>query len=91
MRFLLIIFINLAQASLRQRDSCNDQEINNECLAVCDAEYFDCSKNCENSDCLRKCAEEVIACENSCPCGADCPTGCVDCPEHLATDTTLPF
>ncbi|CBY16172.1 unnamed protein product, partial [Oikopleura dioica] len=59
-----------------------DQEINNECLAVCDAEYFNCSKNCENSDCLRKCAEEVIACENSCPCGADCPTGCVDCPEH---------
>ncbi|CBY14472.1 unnamed protein product [Oikopleura dioica] len=52
------------------------------CLAVCDAEYFDCSKNCENSDCLRKCAEEVIACENSCPCGADCPTGCVDCPKH---------
>ncbi|CBY13573.1 unnamed protein product [Oikopleura dioica] len=82
MRFLLIIFINLAQASLRQRDSCNDQEINNECLAVCDAEYFNCSKNCENSDCLRKCAEEVISCENSCPCGADCPTGCVDCPEH---------
>ncbi|CBY12465.1 unnamed protein product [Oikopleura dioica] len=82
MRFLLIILINLAQASLRQRDSCNNQEINNECLAVCDAEYFDCSKNCENSDCLRKCAEEVIACENSCPCGADCPTGCVDCPEH---------
>ncbi|CBY42373.1 unnamed protein product, partial [Oikopleura dioica] len=60
----------------------SDQEINNDCLAVCDAEYFDCSKNCENSDCLRKCAEEVIACENSCPCGADCPTGCVDCPEH---------
>ncbi|CBY12584.1 unnamed protein product [Oikopleura dioica] len=60
----------------------SDQEINNECLAVCDAEYFDCSKNCENSDCLRKCAEEVIACENSCPCGADCPTGCVDCPKH---------
>jgi len=59
-----------------------DQEINNECLAVCDAEYFDCSKNCENSDCLRKCAEEVIACENSCPCGADCPAGCIDCPEH---------
>ncbi|CBY15792.1 unnamed protein product, partial [Oikopleura dioica] len=82
MRFLLIIYINLAQASLRQRDSCNDQEINNECLAVCDAEYFDCSKKCENSDCLRKCAEEVISCENSCPCGADCPTGCVDCPEH---------
>ncbi|CBY13619.1 unnamed protein product [Oikopleura dioica] len=82
MPFLLIILINLAQASLRQRDSCNDQEISNECLAVCDADYFDCSKNCENSDCLRKCAEEVIACENSCPCGADCPTGCVDCPEH---------
>ncbi|CBY13572.1 unnamed protein product [Oikopleura dioica] len=82
MRFLLIIFINLAQASLRQRDSCNDQEINNDCSAVCDAEYFDCSKTCENSDCLRKCAEEVISCENSCPCGADCPTGCVDCPEH---------
>ncbi|CBY11761.1 unnamed protein product [Oikopleura dioica] len=82
MRFLLIILINLAQASLRQRETCNDQEINNECLAVCDAEYFDCSKNCVNSDCLRKCAEEVIACENSCPCGADCPTGCVDCPEH---------
>ncbi|CBY40185.1 unnamed protein product [Oikopleura dioica] len=60
----------------------SDQEINNECLAVCDADYFDCSKNCENSDCLRKCAEEVIACENSCPCGADCPTGCVDCPKH---------
>ncbi|CBY13574.1 unnamed protein product [Oikopleura dioica] len=58
------------------------KKINNECLAVCDAEYFNCSKNCENSDCLRKCAEEVIACENSCPCGADCPTGCVDCPEH---------
>ncbi|CBY12590.1 unnamed protein product [Oikopleura dioica] len=70
------------QAALRQRDSCNDQEINNDCLAVCDADYFNCSKNCENSDCFRKCAEEVIACENSCPCGADCPTGCVDCPEH---------
>ena len=38
----------------------SDQEINNECLAVCDAEYFNCSKNCENSDCLRKCGEEVI-------------------------------
>ncbi|CBY13349.1 unnamed protein product [Oikopleura dioica] len=24
----------------------------------------------------------ILACENSCPCGADCPTGCVDCPEH---------
>jgi len=82
MRFLLIIFINLAQASLRQRDTCNDQEINNECLVVCDGEFFDCTKNCENSECSRKCIDELDVCENSCPCGADCPTGCVDCPEH---------
>ncbi|CBY12595.1 unnamed protein product [Oikopleura dioica] len=82
MRFLLIIFINLAQAALRQRDICNDQEINNECLVVCDGEFFECAKNCENSECSRKCFEELDVCENSCPCGADCPTGCVDCPEH---------
>ncbi|CBY41649.1 unnamed protein product [Oikopleura dioica] len=78
----LIIFINLAQAALRQRDTCNDQEINNECLVVCDGEFFECTKNCENSECSRKCFEELDVCENSCPCGADCPTGCVDCPEH---------
>ncbi|CBY13575.1 unnamed protein product [Oikopleura dioica] len=82
MRFLLIIFINLAQAALRQRETCNDQEINNECLVVCDGEFFECTKNCENSECSRKCFEELDVCENSCPCGADCPTGCVDCPEH---------
>ncbi|CBY41049.1 unnamed protein product [Oikopleura dioica] len=82
MRFLLIIFINLAQAALRQRDTCNDQEINNECLVVCDGEFFECTKNCGNSECSRKCIDELDVCENSCPCGADCPTGCVDCPEH---------
>ncbi|CBY14999.1 unnamed protein product [Oikopleura dioica] len=82
MRFLLIFSINLAQASLRQRDTCNDQEINNECLVVCDGEFFECTKNCDNSACSRKCFEELDVCENSCPCGADCPTGCVDCPEH---------
>ncbi|CBY14925.1 unnamed protein product [Oikopleura dioica] len=60
----------------------SNQEINNECLAVCDGEFFDCTKNCENSECSRKCFEELDVCENSCPCGADCPTGCVDCPEH---------
>ncbi|CBY12250.1 unnamed protein product [Oikopleura dioica] len=60
----------------------SDQEINNECLAVCDGEFFECTKNCENSECSRKCFEELDVCENSCPCGADCPTGCVDCPEH---------
>jgi len=73
----------------------SDQEINNECLAVCDGEFFECTKNCENSECSRKCFEEldgtfkkckksinILVCENSCPCGADCPTGCVDCPEH---------
>ncbi|CBY14562.1 unnamed protein product [Oikopleura dioica] len=78
----LIIFINLAQAALQQRDTCNDQEINNECLVVCDGEFFECTKNCENSECSRKCFEELDVCEKSCPCGADCPTGCVDCPEH---------
>ncbi|CBY15601.1 unnamed protein product [Oikopleura dioica] len=82
MRFLLIFSINLAQASSRQRDTCNDQEINNECLVVCDGEFFECTKNCDNSECSRKCFEELDVCENSCPCGADCPTGCVDCPEH---------
>ncbi|CBY15440.1 unnamed protein product [Oikopleura dioica] len=60
----------------------SDQEINNECLVVCDGEFFECTKNCENSECSRKCIDELDVCEKSCPCGADCPTGCVDCPEH---------
>ncbi|CBY06828.1 unnamed protein product [Oikopleura dioica] len=60
----------------------SDHAINNECLAVCDGEFFECTKNCENTECSRKCFEELDVCENSCPCGADCPTGCIDCPEH---------
>ena len=37
----------------------SDQEINNECLVVCDGEFFECTKNCENSECSRKCFEEL--------------------------------
>ena len=37
----------------------SDQEINNECFAVCDGEFFECTKNCENSECSRKCFEEL--------------------------------
>ena len=37
----------------------SDQEIYNECLVVCNAEFFDCTKNCDDSECSRKCIEEL--------------------------------
>ena len=64
------------------RDDSSDEENYNQCAASCDFAFIDCRQNCSDSQCSNKCVEEFLACDSSCPCGTNCPSGCIDCPQH---------
>ncbi|CAG5111124.1 Oidioi.mRNA.OKI2018_I69.chr2.g5458.t1.cds [Oikopleura dioica] len=61
---------------------CIDRPLYEECLAICRLTYLDCLSSCDSSLCHSSCLSNFSACDNSCPCGTDCPTGCVECEEH---------
>merc|ERR1712127_888270 len=83
MIFRLIFFIPIfCEASLRDDPVCNDPDISDECLSVCRLEYLTCRQNCSSTSCDSACLAVYSDCNSSCPCGAECPAGCVDCPDH---------
>merc|ERR1712127_221316 len=83
MIFRLIFFIPLfCEASLRDDPVCNDPDISDECFSVCRLEYLTCRQNCSSTSCENACLVIYTDCSSTCPCGAECPAGCVDCPDH---------
>ncbi|CAG5111069.1 Oidioi.mRNA.OKI2018_I69.chr2.g5405.t1.cds [Oikopleura dioica] len=65
-----------------KEELCIDRPLYEECLAICRLRYLDCLSSCDSSLCHSTCLANFSACDNSCPCGTDCPTGCVECEEH---------
>ncbi|CBY33940.1 unnamed protein product [Oikopleura dioica] len=78
----LAVFALFCEGALQIKTTCNDPEINDDCLTLCRLEYVTCRQNCDSTFCESACSAVYSDCNRSCPCGADCPAGCVDCPEH---------
>ncbi|CBY14807.1 unnamed protein product [Oikopleura dioica] len=76
------VFALFCEGALQKEPTCNDPEINDDCLTVCRLDYVTCRQNCDSTSCESACLAVYSDCNSSCPCGADCPAGCVDCPEH---------
>merc|ERR1712127_706837 len=79
----LIILTNFARSSLQLRAAdCYDEQIGEQCFSFCRLVYRDCVSNCNALFCDSLCLVEFEKCEDACPCGKDCLSGCVECPQH---------
>ena len=58
-------------------------ELNDQCITECQQDYISCVAECWSYNCYRECVVHFSNCNNFCPCGTECPLGCVDCGHHL--------
>ena len=60
-----------------------DADIASQCQSACIDEAKECQSECQSNDCISICIDKLTKCDNSCPCGSNCPLGCIGCDHEL--------
>ncbi|CAG5091450.1 Oidioi.mRNA.OKI2018_I69.PAR.g13054.t1.cds [Oikopleura dioica] len=71
-------------------ETCVDENLFNECYSLCRIEFLKCRENCENALCETSCERNFEDCTSSCPCGTNCPNGCLGCAHPICGDPNDP-
>ncbi|CAG5080719.1 Oidioi.mRNA.OKI2018_I69.PAR.g9691.t1.cds [Oikopleura dioica] len=74
---------NLASIST---ETCVDEDLFNECYSLCRIDFLQCRESCENALCENECVNKFGECSSYCPCGTNCPNGCLNCASPVCSD-----
>jgi len=77
---------NVGNIQPRYNESCDALENAERCENDCIENLVRCVDSCGPQSCLNECRRNAFMCSEPCPCHAECPLGCQDCPSWACVD-----